>query len=678
MFTVLIIPGSSMKSYMPYHSLLASAVYTGRLGVCEWYENAKCIEDAVPDLLKLVENKLNWRAIVVCPEKLEDDIQFKVDTINPFEYASEHGIVNINGEAVDASPALVRLTHLLTGVIPAYKNDIPEMYVEYPDQSALTDESFADDSRLPTCRVVIQEKDEETAGTDNYNDALRQLWMNSHTINVSEPTEIILVKTRAQLNEDDQLKQLHSAWQNHSELESSEFWKRNLYADQCRFLVFDLDQKGNLQKQNGLFRLWNSVLILIENRLDTDMLKTKRLYHLDCQIDRNELKTVFQNAAGRLNSAHYALEKSIRIESREHEESEGRIPDYQVDVNVETRPVGFDGIYLQSGRVRLAEKGVQIDIDNWDSYVLKSQDDLKSIAKAVNRDIDKSANHSRYFKEFLTDEVKEISQFTNEDLKDDLQKRFRFILKSQKELPKALSEKNDAIAEYDEKVKSMILRRMNLSQIHWLIGILVTALLFMFVCALLSGKNEMNLVYIGVSAAAALLTLYGMLLYQRSKLVEMMREYEGIITETYDEIADGATKIASVLSEAVSHIKGASYLRILEQKRNKRNSSFYEKQRKMKAVERFLDALSKWNEAMQVDANMNHMEESLNTKAADFINDRNTESLIALDFDKWKRIPVNHSGLSVLSPYSFITKLTVERIAVYDHLADDADSEVTQ
>lgn len=676
MYTVLIIPSNSMKSFLPYSSLVASAVHEGVLGICEWFENGRSISEAVPDLYKLIEYKQSWRAVVVCSEKLECDTQFKVDEINPFEYVFEDGIADVNGEPVDISPALVRLTHLLTGQFPGYTDVIPEMILEYPEQDE-ADDVFHAGQKLPQFRYRIQEKDEALIQRENRIKDLKTNWMSRHAFEAAVPSQIMMIKVRESLSEEAQIKQLDTSWKNYKESESSEFWKRCLYSEGSRFLVFDMDSKGKTQIQNRLFALWSIVLILAENKIDSDMIRPQRLYRIDCQMDKGELKTVFQGAVSRLNRAHYTLEKEIRYEQRMKEEGVSKTPEFDVKVEVESSPAGFEGIYLKAKKIKLAEKYTQIDINNWSAYVENSQKDLRGILKAVSRDIDQSAGHARYEKEFLSDEVREISKYTKEDIEDNLNERLHTILKVQKELPALLSAKNNAIELYDKDVRSLIRKRMTKGQVIWICTVITITLLFMFVCSILTPDYEYVAEnFIVIMLASGLLALLIMLVYQRYKLIQTMRYYEDIMVDTFDGIHHGSQKIASTLTETVSHIRGASYLRLLEKKRSELHSAFYRKQRKVKTLENFLESISRWNTAMQIGIDMERMDERMNEAEINYIDDINIERMITLDSSKWKHVPVNRSGISVLSPYSFVSRLTIERIEVYDDPVPAADTEV--
>ena len=60
----------------------------------------------------------------------------------------------------------------------------------------------------------------------------------------------------------ERMEKVQFMWNNYLESDSSEFWKRNNYPANCRFLKYDYEELGPVQKMADMFNFWMSIMLL--------------------------------------------------------------------------------------------------------------------------------------------------------------------------------------------------------------------------------------------------------------------------------------------------------------------------------------------------------------------------------------------------------------------------------
>ena len=86
----------------------------------------------------------------------------------------------------------------------------------------------------------------------------------------------------------------------------------------------------------------------------------------------------------------------------------------------------------------------------------------------------------------------------------------------------------------------------------------------------------------------------------------------------------------------------------------------------MKAIEIFISKLSLWGSSFHLNLDMNSVE------VADLMEEDNEivnyDILYSLDTGKEYDVPLNEIGVDIQSPYSFVTRLLIEREEIYDNV----------
>ena len=103
----------------------------------------------------------------------------------------------------------------------------------------------------------------------------------------------------------------------------------------------------------------------------------------------------------------------------------------------------------------------------------------------------------------------------------------------------------------------------------------------------------------------------------------------------------------------------------MRKKRQKRDGSYYFKQKHLKAIELFLSKLSLWSFALHIKVDMESVD------AIELINemvwDIDYDTLYSFDVGKDFAVPLNRIGVDIESPFGFVEQIEIEREEVYDN-----------
>ena len=113
MYSVIIQNKRTMESFGQFHPLFSETLEKGEVGICQWMEAGTTVEDALPELINLVEGKESWRAVIVRIQDEEDMAVQPAARMNPYDfYENADG----DGKIRENPVPLVRLTHMLGGM----------------------------------------------------------------------------------------------------------------------------------------------------------------------------------------------------------------------------------------------------------------------------------------------------------------------------------------------------------------------------------------------------------------------------------------------------------------------------------------------------------------------------------------------------------------------------------
>lgn len=659
MYTVLISAKKTSDNMQEHYPALRNVVESNQIGLCQWIKSGTNIETALPELYDLISNNREWRAVIAMYDEPDEGME---DNVNPFDY----GKLDKIGDKTDDDNRgrnytleesneidLIRLTHLLVGA----PTPSPEFELEeYPNRNG--DEPLV---VIPFTRYVM-DQDAYDAKCAKYN-----AWNAEHKMNGIMPSEIILVRTRdvTYRNDSEVIKQ---AWEDHNESESSDFRERNLYPHNCKFLVYDIEKRGMMYEERDAIRFWVSLLTMATNSIDSNVLQPHKLYNLSVKIDNDSLTEVFQNTVQKLNMAKRKLIWSITPDDNRISDVD-EIPDYRLDV-----PVNFHKVKTSS----LSSKRVNFDVNyvggittdeesRWDAYTVETYLRANEIIKSADRELEFAALSFRDRCEYSENDVRIIDKFAEEDLKNSIHDTYEKILKDQKELPRGVLTYEEEMKEADRQVKEDISERMSQKQIIFAIVLSVGAMLACLIPAFWQDSSQSEtILYLFLATLILLVAGFLMVFLQRRKLKQHVKKFKDYFGLMSGEMSRNARLYTNFLGDIASHIHGASYLRMVEKKKVEAAKAISIKKTHVSFIEEFRNRLALWSSALRLSVDMEAIDErefAVDHTEIDF------NRLYSISNDNtYKSIPLNNSGFIVKSPFSFVTKLQIEREEVYDNV----------
>lgn len=274
--------------------------------MCKWIEAGTTIDTALPEIGNLTDDKKEWRAVIV--RYIDDNCMasFESDARNPYDF-----LINRDSEdSVEESPIpLVRLTQMLGGVPP----------LEIKFKAEILREAH----KAPrTIYVPIEDAQRERAHKE---------LTAKYAFDGKLPSSILVISVRSKSY---QAESLGQSWLAHKESESSEFWKRNHFPSICRFMVYDIEKQGPIQKEADDFGFWYSVMLMAINEWDSSTIQAYRLYKLGVFMNCEAMSESFQMLADRLRDAKRSIERSIKKDIEGYACEELELPDFKVEIPV--------------------------------------------------------------------------------------------------------------------------------------------------------------------------------------------------------------------------------------------------------------------------------------------------------------------------------------------------------
>lgn len=643
MYSVLIQNQKTMESFRHFYPLFLEAVNDERISVCQWMEAGETIETTVPELYQLVDGKEEWRAIVV---RINDEIDEDHLTVqgNPYDFLEN---ADMGTFITESSIPLVRLARLLGGVPSPPIRFEPERIQEPNKAPRVIYKPFVDE------KEQIEYK------------RLSEIY---HFRGVP-PNEIILVSLTSK--RETQAEDIQKAWRNDREITSSEFWKRNGYPSACRFTVYEMEQKGDRQREADLFKVWSSVLLLATNEVDSSTLQAYRLHRLDVVFDKKVMCEVMQRTLKRAKNAKQYIKKSIQKEMTDRLTKVAPLPDYELEAPVVLNLPRQNDLIVDVNCFGLTSKTEGSDLAKWSAIKSSAEKSLETAVIEAERALDHTADKVRMYCNYLPDEVHRLDHYQYEDLKREIVDRHEMILNLRSELPDSNAANKKTITKLDRNVKEKLLKRVTKSQAVLCCVLVSVITIASFVSAMAyliryrwGSWNTMACLLL-ICVVSLFLVEVGALWLFRNDIRKSVKQFNKFTSNVVTRIAENGARYSRYMSSIASHIHGSSYLLALQRKTFMRDESEYYKRNHLAALDAFALSLEDWCTAfhLSVDFDIEEMNEGLtvNTDVAPYMN-----PIYTFDDTGSYSVEVNRSGDFIDSPFSFIKKITIVREELYD------------
>ena len=178
--------------------------------------------------------------------------------------------------------------------------------------------------------------------------------------------------------------------------------------------------------------------------------------------------------------------------------------------------------------------------------------------------------------------------------------------------------------------------------------------------------DPLTLTLVLIAASAVILGVgLAVVAFQKLRLNRKVEKYNREIRGAFGKILDRTNDYSTYMSAIGSYTRGMSCLKLSERQKQQvavvRNS----KQKHVKAISIMLGKLQKWSKAfyLNVDFTTRRPEPRVQVSA---ILSAEDSRLYAFETGKSYEVELNRSGMTVLSPFSFASRLEIMREELYD------------
>ena len=599
MYSVLIQNSKTIDSFLRYRPFFAEALSAGQIGICRWNEFGRTIETALPELSSLTDDKEEWRAIIVRHTDDHDMSAFESADNNPYDFEVNRDLPGFEENEVP----LVRLTQMLGGVPPVEVSFEAEVIQEEHMQP----------------RTVYHPV--KNAELIRQRDALAEFY----EFDGRKPSSILIISMRRKPDQDEKLAhEADQAWKKKKESWSSEFWKRNQYPSACRFLVYDYEFHGPVQREADDFNFWLSVLLLSLNKVDASTLQAYRLYTVRTILDKDAMKRVFQEQADLLRDSKKVIQKEIR------KQIEGRLV--------------------------------------FEEHLVRS-------VRSANRSLDQTAARMRNNLDIDEAEAEPLNRYQVEDLTRETDQLYRDIVKMQGSLPTEDVSADPKIVQVTNEIQDELSRRVMKGPVLF-VGVMTAVLLVMAafpaVIRLVNGtENRLTgiLIMIIFGAAAAAIDAVIILALQKRYLNKLVLRYDQIIADAFNELEDDADQYTKYLSSIASHSRGIAHLDLSSRLQITEEEQKDDRFVHIRAINAFLGRLKQWGKAQHLNLDLESRRPDSRITVDTTVSPADNK-LYVFEAGKYSPVEINHSGLTMQSPYSFTKKIEILREELYDDERD--------
>lgn len=618
------------------------ALNNNRIGLCKWIESGTTLDTAVPELCELTNDKEDWKAIIV---RFEDDhamSRFDSDEQNPYDFPA----AAVEEYCAESDIPLIRLTQMLGGV-PA-----PEIKFEC--------ERIISEGEPPRTiyKPVVDEKQ---------NKAYKEL-CRKYEFNGKMPSSIIIISIREGFCGSDGI---GGAWESHKESKSSGFWKRNRYPSNCRFLVYDFEKKGPVQRNADEFGFWMTVMLLAANRTEPSSLQAYRLYNARTDFSRSHMTESFQQVVSRLRSAKYVIEKEIRKDIESQLVFEETLPKYKLEVPVPIKTPKVKECSVETKGFGLLSKGARSDVGMWNTRKKEAEEKLGGSVRGAERTLDQAASRMREFCSYTEEEVSGLNKYQTEDLMRETDEIYKEIVEIQGILPNDEVESNTDMTSAAKNVHDYLKGRVTAKNASLTLLIVLVLIALSQIPAIadliINGSGTVTLIAVsaGIEFLIAALFGFGALVFQYFKLRRLLKKYNSEIRSEFNGLTENASEYSRYLSNIASHCRGRSYLNISARKKHLIENAHRSKYKHIKAIEIFLAKLRMWSTAyrLKVDFDDKLIDEHM---TVDIMTLPSQNTMYTFETGGSYPVTLNSSGMTVDSPFSFIDRLVITREELYD------------
>lgn len=546
MYTVVIAEQKHLDSIREHDLFLQPFLEDNKATFCAWNTEGETLAESVPDLREAVKRGDRWRAIIVADESCRTQK-------NPFDCVRHKDPVREEGEEEEAYRER-RLKARLESYEAAAKQPLSRLCAylcTYPSVSAEGEGLLNDDPDFRDYRTADRRKKE-----------LQREIIGTEPEDFFKPVEIVCVARRTY--EDEQY-DIRTAWTEHVDLEYSRFADYNLYYPKMRYIVFDI-----VPPEHRAYRFENVMflyvlLLLAQNDVPQDALKSGKVYSLVCENDRGKLCALLQEYDDRLSATQKMLEDEVAVLKHTPQQT---ISDVEMADTFFGRSViavhpeksfSESDIYVHPKRFEFFSDRPEEETAAWKDEYARSKAGLQRYMKQPKRAVRSAVFSTRVQSEDRT--AAEKVHLLNEQQIDDLMEHTDNVEASVvATIPENLSDPTRYFAEAEkgaEKVSDHLKTRMTRKTGFAAIAIAIVAFLAGIVPILLTGTFSLFTLFGVIGAVAIILAAaFICLLVQRAKLRGKLRSYNDVMNSISRSIQSNLERYSLFLGHVCDMRKG--------------------------------------------------------------------------------------------------------------------------
>ena len=652
MYSVIIQNQKTMESFQEHHPLFMEALDERRIGYCRWMESGTSIDTAVPELRDLTNGKEEWRAVIIRMIDDEGMQGYESNAYNPYDFVVN--MKNASGqEELESQIPIIRLTHMLGG--------IPAPAIEFEKHTDIQDGKLPHTYYSVKYDSEIQEKYRSLQKKYEFDGRL--------------PAEIWLITMRRAVK-NDLVKQTKHAWENPTELDSSEFWRRNRYPAMCRFMVYDYEQLGTVQRTADVFNFWMTVLLLSTNYIEPSALQGYRLYHIHTTFNKEAMQWSFQTNANKIVGIRRDItERSLRArEANRKHDRRLTFLDVKIDpLKLQTKV----GNGVNPAVFRTYAKTEREEMSNWRKMSSEALGEIHQLVKDTERGLNERAEEMRENNRVSRESVRRLNRFEMEDLEARLSKCYNEILQRQKSLPDTTIAETEEEKKQSAEISAFIKTRVSntravsiASQIDLLIMVLAMPIIVKYFSEVKTFPDDAFIKGLGSIAVplffmlAIMISMQIAFLWNRHVLRKKIKKYNALLNGRLRTIKENEQEYTDFVNYIVSYARGMHYIRILKEKEEEEDSIITIFEKHLKATDVYTDRLERWGEAHFL--NFSFKDESEMSVVIDAMIPPIHNQAYTFETGGEYEIPLNETGENIISPFGFVERLTICREELFD------------
>ena len=642
-YSVIIQNKKSTEAFLRFHPIFKEALDNNRIGVCKWNESGTTIDTAVPELRELTDDKEAWRAYIIRYE--DDDLMsdYQTDSQNPYDFVINR---EEKEDLIESEVPLIRLTHML--------GEIPQPEMKFVPETIMTE------GKAPR---VIYKPVKDVKQEELYDKLTKQ-----YQFDGIRPVSIVLITVRKGF---DKSVNTDRAWQSNRGSKRADFWKRNFYPASTRFLVYDFEQKGPIQREADEFGFWNSVMLLTSNELETGVLQAYKLYNLRTQFDKKQMAESFLETAGRLKSARYVIDRQIRRDIESKLTVESRIPEYQIEVPVVYQLPEDKDRTINIGQFGFMSKELGTELDAWEKEKKNAEDWLDESVRKVERALDMTASRMRECCTFSEYEVSKLDEYQEEDMIRETDLLYREIVDLQGELPLGRVSENQELEYSAAAVYEYLRGRVTIGNALVSMGFVFLLVVLGQIPAIVNYKNNgvgsMGLIMASIVAEWGIILVFAfiVLLIQFIIAKGLLKDYKNLIQMAFSRLSSETQLFSDYISKIASHSRGHSYMNLSNRKKHYAENEHFLKHRHIKSINIFWGQIKAWSTAYHLPINFDEIEINENTIVDTSVSPLQSP-MYTFEVEQSYLVEVNKSGYMISSPFSFAERIEITKEELYD------------